>query len=689
MPPSEDAGQSDEIVPIPFLPGKSPRRRQRRPRRGALLVAAAALLLGCVAWFSFTAMPVHIEVQPSAADVSLPGTLLKFRMGDRFLLRPVHHDLLLEHDGYASLATKIRVAEGAGQSFVFSLTKLPGRLRFVTTPEPNARVRVDGKALGEAPLLSPDLSPGSHRIEVSMPRYLPSTVRVEVEGGGVEQLVEVHLAPSWAPVTIRTVPAGATVRVDGVQVGTSPGSFEVEAGERQLEVLLAGYNPWKQAVVVKAGLPVALPEIALRPADAQLSLVSKPPGAQVSVDGDFRGSTPTLLSVPSEETLEITLFKPGFDVATRSVLLQSAEVEKLHVDLHPQLGIIDLVTDPPGASVEIDGRPGGVGTQELRLVAVPHRLVIRRDGFAPYEIRVTPRPGFRQRVEVQLQTQAEDRAARRPSEIAPQRGQRLALVPAGRFTMGSSRRDRERRANEVERTVEITRPYYLGVREISNREFRAFQPSHSSGMAGPHDLNIDEFPVTSVSWRQAADFCNWLSSEESLPPAYVERAGRLVLADPVPASYRLPTEAEWVWAARFAAGETDLLYPWGSEKTPLPKAGNFADSSAAGLVARTIRGYDDRFPVAAGVGTGKANRLGLWNLGDNVAEWMTDFYTIYPTGAASEPVKDPVGPSSGKHHVVRGASWRSWNATELRMAFRDYEDGARDDLGFRIARYAD
>jgi len=75
-------------------------------------------------------------------------------------------------------------------------------------------------------------------------------------------------------------------------------------------------------------------------------------------------------------------------------------------------------------------------------------------------------------------------------------------------------------------------------------------------------------------------------------------------------------------------------------------------------------------------------------MGGNVAEWVHDYYTIYP--AASTAVEtDPLGPQDGQYHVIRGSSWMDSTISELRLTYRDYGDKARPDLGFRIARYAE
>ncbi|MDQ4146780.1 MAG: formylglycine-generating enzyme family protein, partial [Pseudomonadota bacterium] len=86
------------------------------------------------------------------------------------------------------------------------------------------------------------------------------------------------------------------------------------------------------------------------------------------------------------------------------------------------------------------------------------------------------------------------------------------------------------------------------------------------------------------------------------------------------------------------------------------------------------------------VGSYKPNALGLFDLGGNVAEWTHDYYTIY-FAAYKKVAMDPTGPSHGRFHVIRGSSWGQSSITELRLTYRDYDDKARPDVGFRIARY--
>ena len=232
-----------------------------------------------------------------------------------------------------------------------------------------------------------------------------------------------------------------------------------------------------------------------------------------------------------------------------------------------------------------------------------------------------------------------------PKPAGPQRlsvqGHDLRLVPPGRFQMGASRREPGRRANETVREVELQRPSYLSLREVTNAQFRRFQAAHSSGTFSGHDLNSDTQPAVRVTWEQAAEYCNWLSAQAGLPPVYAARAGKLEAALPLGPGFRLPTEAEWSRAARHAEGGL-LKYPWGAALPAPPDSGNYADESARPMASAVLQGYDDRYPVSSPVGSFRPNALGFFDLGGNVAEWVHDVYSIPPAGTSLE--RDPVDP---------------------------------------------
>ena len=251
--------------------------------------------------------------------------------------------------------------------------------------------------------------------------------------------------------------------------------------------------------------------------------------------------------------------------------------------------------------------------------------------------------------------------------------------------MGSSRREQGRRSNEALRAVKINDAFYLGVREVSNAEFRAFNAEHDSGAYAGISLNEDDQPAVRVTWEEVAQFMNWLSIQDGLQPVYEEGDGIWAAARPLRNGYRLPTEAEWAWAARFAERDEPLIYPWGAELPPPDRSGNYADVSAADLLPTTLVTYNDGFETSAPSGSFEANAVGIFDLGGNVAEWVQDYYEV-GRSATEALVEDPLGPETGRFHVVRGPSWRSVTVTDLRLAARQYSAEGDEKTGFRIAR---
>ena len=328
----------------------------------------------------------------------------------------------------------------------------------------------------------------------------------------------------------------------------------------------------------------------------------------------------------------------------------------------------------------------GPANQTLNLPTEPQQVEVRLDGYAGYSTKITPRDGLTQELKVRLLTVEEARLAALTPTVKTAVGQELVLLHPGSFTMGASRREPGRRANETLHKVTLSRLYYLGRNEVTNAQYRRFVGDHDSGSFQDNSLNETDQPVVNVSWQQAAAYCNWLSDLDSLPRFYRMDGDKVVGINANATGYRLPTEAEWAWASRqTGVPEKELRFPWGENLPPPDRYGNFADRAAANLVGRVIYGYNDNYIVAAPVGTFPANAVGLYDMAGNVAEWTNDFYEI----PSPDPATDPMGPSKGDYHVIRGSSWQNGTITGLRVSFRDYGSAGRNDVGFRLARYAE
>ncbi|NND36373.1 MAG: PEGA domain-containing protein [Gammaproteobacteria bacterium] len=646
---------------------------------GVLLVVAAYL---------FTAQAVLIDVEPADAEIKVVGGLFAPKIGGRYLLRQREYRVLLNADGYHSERQEIEVIDAPNQSFEFVMRKLPGRVALTTSPAIEARVFVDGEELGMLPSEAFLVEPGEHAVRVVAERYLEFETMVTVEGRGMLQTVEVELQPGWGDVTLASTPAAAEIFVDEEEIGVTPATLPIMAGLRQLVVRKDGYKAWKKEVTVEAGVPIEIPPVTLVEADGLLTVITVPAGAAVSVDGRYRGTTPVEVELAPGRNYEVIASKAGFGTVSRTIKLESRAGRTLRLPLEPRLGILRVRADPPDAELFVDGLSRGPANQELSLPARPHKIEIRKAGFAPFITEISTQPGMPENLEVRLLTPQEAVLAATPSTITTADGQTLILVrPGGEFKMGAPRREQGRRPNEAQHQVKLARPFYLATVEVSNSRFQAFKPKHTSGAEKYRQLATGNHPAVMLSWEEATGYCNWLSSKDGLPPAYIFENGEIALAQPVTTGYRLPTEAEWAWAARFTGGGGQVKYPWGDRMPPPEGAGNFADQSARAVLPNALSNYNDRFAITAPVGSFVPNPIGIYDLGGNVAEWVNDRYTVYtqPKGVQI----DPLGPDKGQYHVIRGSGWRHSSISELRYAYRDFGDRGRLDVGFRIARYAE
>jgi formylglycine-generating enzyme required for sulfatase activity len=300
-----------------------------------------------------------------------------------------------------------------------------------------------------------------------------------------------------------------------------------------------------------------------------------------------------------------------------------------------------------------------------------------------------------------------------PQETSNSVGMKLVLIPAGEFMMGSGDKAEDLAkefpqyglkaeffSDEFPRhLVRITKPFYFGKYEVTNGEFKKFveatgyktqaerQENSRRGSGGwgfnqaeqkfegrdpkynwrnPGFPVPDNQPAVDITWNDAVAFCDWLSKKENK-------------------KYRLPTEAEWEYAAR---GGTTTRYWNGNDPNSLAKIANTADADFFAKFPtyypkdKTVSTHDG-FSLPAPVGSFPANKFGLCDVHGNVWEWTNDWY-----GAdyyAKSPVDDPIGPADGGQKVRRGGAWHT-APLFARSSFRNYNtvDSRYPNLGFRV-----
>jgi formylglycine-generating enzyme required for sulfatase activity len=265
--------------------------------------------------------------------------------------------------------------------------------------------------------------------------------------------------------------------------------------------------------------------------------------------------------------------------------------------------------------------------------------------------------------------------ARWQGTVIAAHGLEMVPIPAGSFEMGSPGDEAGRAGDETQHGVSLSRSFLLGRTEVSRGLW-----AEVLGKRAPsrRERNL---PVTRVTWAEAADFCNRLSRLEGLATAY---SGRGAFVEPRDGAtgYRLPTEAEWEYAAR---ADTHSRYAGTDRDAEICQYANVADATAlAASPALTPFDCDDGHAELAPVGSFQPNALGLHDLTGNATEWVWDRYA---EELGSVPVTDPTGPDDGRDRVSRGGAYFSVPSF-VRLAHRTHAapDAKSDVRGFRVAR---
>lgn len=647
-------------------------------------LAALAVVMAVLMWVLGRLQPVTFAVDPDEASVR--GSGVGWTSGNTLFLLPGERTVSATAEGYVALQQTVTIRADQPTSLELRLEPLPGILQ-IDTGGVAAEFFVDGARVGVVPG-EIEVRQGTRTLTIRADKYFDEIRSVTVEGFGVRQLLSVPMRPSWGRLTVSADRPQATLVLEGRDPLPLPADLDLPAGLHRLEVQAPEAKPWRGAVLVEAGGQQTIGPISLGAPDAIWTIRSRPAGATVTVNGVFRGRTPVDVTLTPQLDQQIVVGEQGFAQVERRVRPQPGERQVLQVELAARQVSLAVSGDPAGVDVFLGARKLGVSPLEIELPARRATLELRKDGYSSQRLNVDLSAGVARRLEYRLVPEGRDGDWRPPAlQLELAQGPVLRLIEGGSFLMGSGRREQGRRSNEWQRQVTLSRAFYIGAREVSNGEFRRFRPDHASGFIGKRSLDLDRQAVTAVSWDDAVEYCNWLSEQNGLPPAYRKQEGRWLLVQPVNTGFRLPTEAEWEFVARVDVGRgVTRRYPWGMALPPPTGSANLAGEEATADLPRVLAGWRDEHVVVTASGTYPANSLGLYDLLGNVSEWVHDAYATAPEG---EPT-DPAGPvSASRLRVIKGTSWRSSNFAELRAAWRDGRDSAADDVGFRVARYVE
>lgn len=255
----------------------------------------------------------------------------------------------------------------------------------------------------------------------------------------------------------------------------------------------------------------------------------------------------------------------------------------------------------------------------------------------------------------------------------------LILINGGTYLMGSPETEMQRETDEVQHEVKVS-DFYIGRYEVTQKEYEEVMGENPSNFEG------ENLPVENVTWYEAIEYCNKLSEKEGLTPVYTID-GENVSWDRSANGYRLPTEAEWEYAAR--AGTTS---PFNTENSISDEEANYYGHYPYGIeenyfTQENLETEPGQYrQTTVEVDSFSPNKWGLYNIHGNVAEWCFDYYGAYDL----ENTDNPSGPTTGTLRVNRGGGWNDY-AKHLRCAYRasTTPDQKMSNIGFRVVRNGD
>ena len=530
-----------------------------------------------------------------------------------------------------------------------------GYLTLTVNPK-NSEVSIDGKtvSLDAEGALSKWLSYGTYQYEVSANMYKNEIGLITIsDESGAEK--EINLEPDFSILQINSNPQGATVYIDNVKSGTTPLTTNpVSSGNHTFKFAMPMYNTKSVThTVLSSGNTQTITET-LQPDFATITITA-PDQAEIYVNNQKMGNGKWTGNLSSgAHILEARKASHLPYRTTINVECGKAQTVTLQAPT-PQYGSLNIQSNPTKATILIDGKEIGSTPGIFRNILIGDREVtVKKEGYSPETDRVTIEEGKttpkeftltkkteQQPIAVTQQKENDATSVNCYAETIKGLNLQMVYVEGGTFTMGATPEQGSDAESDEKPAHKVTlSSYYIGKFEVTQAQWRTIMGKNPSNFTG------DNNPVEKVSWHEAQEFCQKLSS----------LTGK---------NYRLPTEAEWEYAAR------------GGNKS---KGYKYSGSNTIGDVAwYTSNSGSKTHPV----GQKQPNELGIYDMSGNVYEWCSDWYSS--SYYSSSPQTNPTGPTRGSRRVYRGGSWYN-GAYYCRVSYRgnDYPGDRYNGMGFRI-----
>ena len=513
------------------------------------------------------------------------------------------------------------------------------------------------------------LKKGAHSYEITSNNHLTYKSNFEIKKYTDELLIPVILKKIDKSLQISSNPNNAKVFLNNTELGVTPLTINLDRSNNEIILKKAGYKEKKVKYFVddnnKSEIKYLLDED-----ENLISLSSNPPSASVFLDDEYVGITP--IKFPNIKKGTIKIKKYGY---RDKLISPNNQTKTINTTLEKDMAEVQFSSNVP-AKVILNGRYIGSTPLKKDIQKIKHKISYEalghrsiRESFEPLNDKV--------QIYKNLLTDKQASLIDSKNNSTNSIGSKLILMNPGSITMGSPKRESRRDINELQKKVKITKHFFISKNLITESQYKKFKKSSSAS----------NLPVNNVSWIDAAKFCNWLSRKEGLDQFYIIKGDRLLYFNTKSNGYRLPTEAEWEYAAKSNnPTQSELIYAWGSDRQIRKLVGNIADQTTEGILANFVPDYDDGYLERSPVGSFRSNQNGLNDITGNLSEWVNDFYSIEIIDP-SEIFTDYIGPTVGTTHVIKGSNHYSSTPLQLGLSYRTYGNAENELVGFRIARW--
>lgn len=368
--------------------------------RHAMIAIALLCLRGGLPAGAQQQAEVYIRSTPPGASIAINGRTVGVTPLAIPVLPPGRHLVVATLRGFRPLYRTVGIEAGQQTVVDLALEPLTGLLLIQSAP-PGAEVEINEVHRGTTPVLVTDLQPGAHRLLLSKPGFLPRQLDVAVDGR-LPKRVYSALTADTATLSVKAVPEGAIVSLDGIRQGNAPCRLEnIRTGEISLNITAPGHRPFAETLSLRAGEHREI-EIALPPEPSSLSISTTPPDARIHVNNQFRGRSPVKISNIATGEVVIRAELDAHDTATRTVHIGLGRDHVEDITMTANAGRMEITTEPAGASVLLNGMPVGETEPEpgktdnisarFTMPIVPvgtHDLTLNKVGYYPLNRKVT------------------------------------------------------------------------------------------------------------------------------------------------------------------------------------------------------------------------------------------------------------------------------------------------------------